>query len=102
MKIVQKGETIGVTGIEQLAAANAGAFASALLAALHSRPQQVDIDLSETGFVDCVGVGALVAVRKCARRRNADATVRLLNPALPARCLLKLTGLDAFFPIEAY
>jgi len=102
VKIVQHGETLDVTEIDQIAAVNAGLFESALFEALRSRPRHVDIDLSRTSFVDCVGVGALVAVRKCARKRNAQAIVRLLNPALPAQSLLKLTRMDTFFPIEAH
>lgn len=99
MKIRQNGETLDVTEIQQLGAANAGVFESAIFAALSSGPHRIDIDLSETGFVDCGGVGALVAVRNCARRRNADATIRLLNPAVLARRLLKLTRMDCSFSI---
>jgi hypothetical protein len=45
-------------------------------------------------------VGALVAVRNCARRRNSNATIRLLRPGQPARQLLKMTGMDQYFRIE--
>ena len=100
MKIIRKGETLGVTGVQHLGAENASGFESALCAALKDRPQQIDIDLSETGFVDCGGVGALVAVRNCARRHNARATIRLLNPARPAQRLLMLTGMDTLFAVE--
>jgi len=99
VKIIQNGETVDVTEIQQLGAANAGVFESAVFAALSAGPHRIDIDLSETGFVDCGGVGALVAVRNCARRRNAHATVRLINPGLPARRLLKLTRMDSTFSI---
>jgi anti-anti-sigma regulatory factor len=100
VRIIQKGETLDVTGVQHLGAANASGFESALRAALQACPKRIDIDLSQTGFVDCGGVGALVAVRNCARRRNACATIRLLNPALSAQRLLKLTGTDALFSIE--
>jgi anti-anti-sigma factor len=101
VKIIQKGETVGVIDVQHLGAAEASVFESVLCAALGTGPCQIDIDLSQTSFVDCGGVGALVAVRNHARQRNACATVRLLNPALPARRLLKLTGLDALFAVEA-
>jgi len=99
VKIIQNGETVDVTEIQQLDAANADLFESTVFAALRAGPHRIDIDLSETRFVDCCGVGALVAVRNCARRRNTHATVRLLNPALPARRLLELTRMDCSFPI---
>jgi anti-anti-sigma factor len=100
MKIVQHGDTVSVTEIEQLAAATAAGFQSAIRDALPCCPRRIEIDLSQTAFVDCVGLGALVAVRKCARKRNAGVTVRLVNPALPTRCLLRLTRMDSLFPIE--
>ena len=100
MRIVQTGETLEVFGIRQLCAADASVFQSVLRSALRTRPDHVEIDLSETAFVDCSGVGALVAVRNCARRRNAKATIRLLCPRQPARQLLRMTGMDQYFGIE--
>ena len=100
MKIIQEGDTLGVTEVQHLGAAEASRFESTLCAALGTSPLQIDIDLSQTSFVDCGGVGALVAVRNCARQRNVNATVRLVNPALPARRWLKLTRMDALFPVE--
>ena len=81
---------------------NAGweGLVAAIRAALPVRPRQINIDLSEVRFVDCGGLGALIAVRNCARRRNSTATVKLLNPALSTRWLLKLTRADSLFPIE--
>jgi hypothetical protein len=40
-------------------------------------------------------------LRKSARRRNSQATVRLVNPAATARRLLELTGLESAFPIRS-
>ena len=101
MKIVQQGETVNVSDLQELAAANATHFRSAIRAAMPSRPNRIDIDLSQTEFLDCNGVGALIALRKCARQRNAEVIVRLLSPKVATRRLLRLTGLDSLFPIEA-
>jgi len=101
MKISQNEGAVCVSEIEQLAAADVDLFQSALEPALTGRPNRIDIDLSKTDFVDCGGVGALVALRKCARLQNDQATVRLLNPADAVRRLFKLTRMDALFPIEA-
>ena len=101
MKIVQHGATINISDLQELAAANSTHFRSAIRAAMPSRPNQIDIDLSQTEFLDCNGVGALIALRKCARQRNAGVIVRLLCPRTATRRLLKLTGLDTLFPTEA-
>jgi anti-anti-sigma factor len=101
MKIVQRGATVNVTEVHELAAGNACHFKAAVRAALSSRPNQIDIDLSQTKFLDCKGIGALIALRKTALQRNARATVRLLRPALSASFLLRLTRLDSLFPIKA-
>ena len=101
MKISQAKEILNISGIKALAASNASLFHAAVRAALTGYPQQIDIDLSETDFMDCGGMGALIAVRNSARRCNAGAVVRLLNPGLSARSLLKLTGMESFFSIEA-
>jgi len=101
MKIVQQGETVNVSDLQALAAANATHFRLAIRTAMPTRPNRIDIDLSQTEFLDCNGVGALIALRKCARQRNAGVVVRLLSPRVAARRLLRLTGLDSLFPIEA-
>jgi anti-anti-sigma factor len=88
-----------VSDIEQLDAAHSEAFQSAVIAALAPVVKQIDIDLSRTGFIDCGGVGALVALRKRARGCNAKATVRLRNPGQPVRRFLRLTHADEMFSL---
>jgi len=100
VKIVQQGGTLHVSEIDQLAAADAVGFESAVLAALPVKPRQINLDLSETDFVDCGGLGALIAVRNKARRRNSSVKVRVLNPAVAARRLFTLTRADSLFPVE--
>src|SRR5690349_12683115 len=100
MRIKRDGETLRVSEIGELAAASSGAFQSELAVWLANRVSEIEIDLSQTGFLDCGGVGALVALRKCARRRNSDVAIRLLNPTSSARRLFQLTRMDRVFPIE--
>jgi len=101
MKILQQGETVNVSDVQQLAAGNAADFQSLIRAAMPRRPNRIDIDLSQTEFLDCNGVGALIALLKSARQRNAQVIVRLLGPTLSTQRLLRLTRLDSLFPIEA-
>jgi len=99
MKIIRDGKRLRVSEIDDLAAGNSGAFQSAVTASIGPNVMEIDIDLSKTGFVDCGGVGALVALRKTARRQNNGVTIRLLNPTSSAQRLFQLTGLDRLFPI---
>ena len=100
MKIIRNGKRLRVIDIGELAAGNSGAFQSALTASLGPNVTEIDIDLSKTGFVDCGGVGALVALRKLVLRRSSSAAIRLLNPTSSANKLLQLTRMDRLFPIE--
>jgi|SRR3954454_20717432 anti-sigma B factor antagonist len=100
MKIVCDGETLSVSEIAELGTATSHAFKSQINAALRSGFKRIDIDLAGTGFLDCGGVGALVALRKSARHRNGNVAIRLLNPSPPVRRIFKLTRMDRVFPIE--
>jgi len=99
MKIIRDGKKLKISEIGELAAGTRGTFQSTLNPALGSQVSQIDIDLSDTGFLDCGGVGALVALRKSARRQNTSVAIRLLNPTSSAQRLFQLTGLDRLFPI---
>jgi anti-anti-sigma factor len=99
MTILRDGETLNISDIRELAAVNGKSFNLQLSAALPANVRHIDIDLSETRM-DCGGVGALVALRKWARRQNRDVAIRLLNPTHPVRRLFNLTRMDQVFPIE--
>ncbi len=101
MKIVRHGGILSVSDVDDLDAAHARGFQDAVAAALVPNIERVEIDLSRTGRVDCSGVGALVAVRKCARRCNSNANVRVQNPSQPVRRVLHLTRFDELAPAEA-
>jgi len=94
MKIVQDGEVLSITEINRLGSADSSSFQSQVGPSLPSEVKQIEIDLSQTDFLDCGGLGALIAVRKQARHRNPALTVKLLNPSDPIRRILKLRGMD--------
>jgi anti-anti-sigma factor len=100
MRIIRNGETIKVSEIEQLDNLSSPGFQSAIRASLPNAFRSIDIDLSRLGFIDCAGVGALIALRNSTRQRNAVATVRLLNPSPRARRMFQLTRIDKLFPIK--
>ena len=100
MRITCRDETLHVSGIDALSAANSQAFHSQLSTALASPVKQIELDLSQAAHMDCGGVGALVALRNWVRKDNRAVSIRVLNPTGPARQLLQLTRMDGVFPIE--
>jgi anti-anti-sigma factor len=100
MTIVERGGVLNVSDVEDLDAAHAGVFQTEVTAALAPNIQRIEIDLSRTGRVDCGGVGALIALRKCARQCNSNVNLRVRNPTQTARRVLHLTRLDDLLPMD--
>jgi anti-anti-sigma factor len=70
-------EFLAVGGVEELTAANQELFRKRICTALNGHTT-IEIDLSQTTFMDCAGLGALIALRNQAHDRNG--VVRLVNP----------------------
>jgi anti-anti-sigma factor len=100
MTIVQRGETVRVSEIEELGARTSAGFQAELARALEPDVSSVELDFGQTRFVDCGGVGALAAARKTARQRNPAVTFRVVNPPASLRRILKVTRMDQVFPFE--
>ena len=96
MKVKALGETLNVSGIKELGAANSQNFREEVKAALGAE-KNIEIDLSETTFVDSCGLGALISLHKTTCNRNG--TVRLLNPTPPVQQILELTRMHRIFEI---
>jgi anti-sigma B factor antagonist len=97
MKVQTQGETLNVSGIKELGAANSQTFRDEVRGALGERQKNIEIDLSETMFVDSCGLGALISLHKTTCNRNG--TVRLLNPTPPVQQILELTRMHRIFEI---
>jgi anti-anti-sigma factor len=80
-----------VGGIRELTAANAPAIQNLVSAALTDTVKIIELDLSQTVFMDSCGLGVLIAFRNASAGRRG--VVRVLNPALPARRILEMTRL---------
>ena len=89
-------EVLTVGAVEELTAANANLFRKMVCTAL-DRHTVVEIDLSQTTFMDAAGLGALVAVHILTRRRNG--VVRLVNPTPPVQQVLDLVRAGQIFEI---
>ena len=92
------GDTLRILGVTQLAAANANAFRDWVREAFAETQKNIEIDLSETAFLDSCGLGALVELHKTACGRAGK--VRLLNPQPPVQQILELTRMNQIFEIS--
>jgi len=72
-------------------------FRDQVRGALGELQKNIEIDLSETSFVDSCGLGALISLHKTTCNRNG--TVRLLNPTPPVQQILELTRMHRIFEI---
>ena len=64
-------EVLTVGGFAELTAANSDRVGRKIRAGLNGHTT-IEIDLSRTTFMDCTGLGALIALRKLARARRAN------------------------------
>jgi anti-sigma B factor antagonist len=97
MKVQTRGDTLAITGLKELAAANSQSFRDQVRSALTNDQRSIEIDLSETMFVDSCGLGTLISLHKTVCARNGQ--VRLLHPTPPVRQILELTRMHRIFEI---
>ncbi len=90
-------KTVEVSGLLELVAANTATIRDAIRAALPETCVQLDIDLSQIGFLDSSGLGALLSLHKTLRARQG--AVRLINPTQQVLQILELTRLHRVFEI---
>jgi len=97
MKIHDQGETLLISEVTELGAATSNAFRDRVRAAFGPNYKHIQIDLSQTTFIDSCGLGALITLHKAACGRNG--AVRLLNPQPPVNQILELTRMHHIFQI---
>ena len=97
MKFEIRGETLSVVGVRELGAENWQSFREEVRAALPDKLRIIEIDLSQTNFLDSCGLGALISLRKTATSRNGK--LRLLNPTPRVRLLFDVTRMHNIFEI---
>ena len=89
MKVGILEEVLTFGGFKELTAANADMFRNEVHAAVNGH-KVIEVDLSQTTFMDCSGLGALIALRNLGRDRGC--LVRLLNPTPPVHRLFEVMG----------
>jgi anti-sigma B factor antagonist len=97
MKVQAQGETLNISGVKELGAANSNNFRDEVRGAMTELQRNIEIDLSDTMFVDSCGLGALISLHRTTCNRNG--IVRLLNPTPPVQQILELTRMHRIFEI---
>ena len=97
MKMESHGDTLCISDVTELGAVNSNALRDEARAALTTKHRNIEIDLSQTSFLDSCGLGALIALHKTACSRRG--MVRLINPTLAVQQMLELTHLNRIFEV---
>jgi len=97
MKMQSEGETLRISGVTELGASNANAFRDEARAALTDSQKHIEIDLSQTSFIDSCGLGALIALHKTACARKG--ALHLVGPKPAVLQILELTRMHQLFQI---
>ena len=92
-------ETLEITGLKELSGAAATSVRDQIRSALTPVHLNLEIDLSETVFMDSSGLGTLISLHKTLRARGGQ--FRLINPSSTCQQLLELTRLHRTFEIVA-
>src|ERR1700677_5141560 len=98
MKIEETGECLSISEIHELTAMNSGIFRDRETAALHKSLTVIEVNLSQTRFMDSSGLGALFALYRATPHREG-VVLRLLNPVPEIEQLLELTQMQQLFEI---
>lgn len=99
MNVLTDGPVLRVTAPEELNASQAGPFRDQVRAVLRPEHTQIDLDFSQTSFVDSSGLGALIALHKTICHRQGR--VRVLAPSPKVLQILELTRLHRVLEIVA-
>jgi anti-sigma B factor antagonist len=101
MKIQHQANTLHISELEELIAANSNAFREETRAALPAGLKAIDVDLSQTSALDSHGLGALLNLQKTAGgpNRNEPVAMRLLDPTPPVQQIFDLTRMSQIFEI---
>jgi anti-sigma B factor antagonist len=98
MKIETHGTVVSVSEIQELTAANSSRFRDEVNGAFTGTTSLIEINLSQTRFMDSSGLGALFALYR-ATTKQEGVTLRLLNPLPEIQQLLELTQMQQLFEI---
>ncbi len=97
MNIHTNENSLHVSEVPELNATTAGAFRDQIKSGLQPSHTHIDLDLSQTKFLDSSGLGALISVHKIMSSRKG--VVRIINPTTQVQQILELTRMHRIFEI---
>ncbi len=97
MKIELRDGVLSVSELKELDGAHP--LCQPLRSRLSDTLQAIELDLSQTEFLNSVGLSELIALQKMAWQHNHSLAVRVLNPPPPLQQLFELTRLHQVFEI---
>ena len=92
-----QGNRIVIAEVKELGAANANGFRDWVRSSITDGQKDIDVDLSQTTFIDSCGLGALIALHKTACAKQG--ALRLLRPQPQVQQILELTRMHRIFEI---
>jgi anti-sigma B factor antagonist len=98
MKIERDGECLSISDIPELTAMNSALFRDEVTSNLNESLSVIEVNLSQTRFMDSSGLGALFALYRATVQRDGM-VLRLLNPVPEIEQLLELTQMQQLFEI---
>ena len=98
MKLETLGDSLRVQCPVELTAPHSAAFRDTTRAAVADGHHHVELDMSQTRFLDSSGLGALISIHKLMRSRGGE--VRILNPSPTVLQILELTRMHRIFEIQ--
>jgi len=97
MKMEVLGDTLRISDVKELGSANANAFRDWVRSSFTNGHRNIELDMSQTTFIDSCGLGALIALHKTACAKHGG--LRLLNTQPAVRQILELTRMHRIFEI---
>lgn len=97
MKLETFGNSLRAGCPHELTAPNAAVFREETRAAVSAQHKSVEIDMSQTRFLDSSGLGALISIHKLMCSRGGS--VRIRNPTPTVLQILELTRMHRIFEI---
>ncbi len=97
MKIKVQNGILTIRDIKELDGAES--LSQKVRAALPRNVQAIELDLTQTQFVNSGGLGELIALYKLVRKRAGKIPIRLVNASRPVSQFLELTRLHDLFEI---